>query len=140
MALPPIPEAGSAAPSVMPTAPLFNPSRPSETLRAGTAGVRRGDLVAAGPGVTLPKLLHPLEPRYPLLATRLKLEGRVLIRALVDENGRVTRAEVVEGDPSKLGFDQAALEAAQKALYQPATKGGVPVKIWVELPVSFKLH
>ena len=62
----------------------------------------------------------------------------MLIRALVDETGKVVEAEVAEGDSSKLGFDEAALDAAYKTLYKPALKDGVPVKMWIELPVEFR--
>jgi protein TonB len=78
------------------------------------------------------------EPVYPVLAKRLKRRARVLIRALVDENGKVVAAEVAEGDSSRLGFDEAALDATYKMLYKPATKDGVPVKMWIELPVTFR--
>jgi protein TonB len=94
--------------------------------------------VEAGPGVTAPELVRAPEPVYPVLAKRLKRRARVLIRALVDENGKVVSAEVVEGDASRLGFDEAALDAAHKMLYKPATKDGVAVKMWIELPVTFR--
>jgi protein TonB len=68
----------------------------------------------------------------------MKRPARVVIRALVDENGKVVAARVAEGDPSRLGFDEAALDAAYKMVYRPATKDGVPVKMWIELPVTFR--
>jgi protein TonB len=88
--------------------------------------------------VTPPLLVKAAEPVYPVLARRLKRHARVLVRALVDENGKVVKAEVAEGDPSRLGFDEAALSAAYKMAYKPAMKGGVPVKMWIELPVTFR--
>jgi protein TonB len=77
-------------------------------------------------------------PEYPPLAKQLKRRARVLIRALVDENGKVVKAQVIEGDSSRLGFDEAAVEAAYKTSYKPAHKDGVPVRMWIELPVAFK--
>jgi protein TonB len=83
-------------------------------------------------------LVSVAQPHYPALARRLKRHAQVMIRALVDENGRVVKAVVVEEDPSQLGFDEAALDAAYRTLYKPARKDGVPVKMWIELPVKFQ--
>jgi serine/threonine-protein kinase len=99
---------------------------------------QRGDLVEASDDVTLPTRLNVAEPVYPPLARRLKRQAEVLLRALVDENGKVVKAEVVRGDDSRLGFDEAALDAAYKTRYKPAQKDGVAVKIWIELPVTFR--
>jgi len=88
--------------------------------------------------VTPPQLLGSAEPDYPPLAKRLKRRANVLVRALVDENGKVVRAEVLQGDPSRLGFDEAAVAAAYRTSYKPAQKEGVPVKMWIELPVAFR--
>jgi len=59
------------------------------------------------------------------------------VRLLVDETGRVVEAEVVEGDPSELGFNEAAVDSALRATFRPATKDGVPVKMWVSLSIDF---
>jgi protein TonB len=66
-------------------------------------------------------------------------EGRVVVRVLVDENGRVVDAVAEQGDRSNVGFGAAALEAARKASFRPALKEGVPARMWLELPVDFRL-
>lgn len=91
-----------------------------------------------GPGVTPPRRVGVVSPEYPPLAKRLKKYAQVVILALVNENGKVVEAKVMKGDPSKLGFDEAAVEAAYRTSYHPAEKDGVPVKMWIELPVTFK--
>ncbi len=57
---------------------------------------------------------------------------------LVDENGNVIQTRVREGDPSGLGFNEAALEAARRMRFLPATKDGVPGKFWTELIYEFE--
>jgi hypothetical protein len=44
---------------------------------------------------------------------------------------------VREGDASGLGFNEAALEAAHKVPYAPATRDGIPGKMWTELIFEF---
>jgi serine/threonine-protein kinase len=99
--------------------------------------VRRGDLVEAGAGVVPPQLLSEVRPDYPSLARRLKRRARVLVRVLVNDEGKVAKTELVQGDASNLGFNEAALDAASKCLFRPATKYSVPVSMWFEIPVTF---
>ena len=62
----------------------------------------------------------------------------MVVRVLVDERGRVEQAQVL-GKEAGFGFDQAALQAAKGARFAAATQGGQPIKMWVELPINFKL-
>ena len=91
----------------------------------------------AGPGVVPPQLVVAGQPVYPAIAARLRREARVVVRVLVDEHGKVTRAEIAVGDKTNLGFNEAALEAARKSTYRSGTKDDVPVKMWSELPFTF---
>ncbi len=59
------------------------------------------------------------------------------VKALIDENGKVLEAEVV-GKKAGFGFDNEALQAVKKASFRPATKNGVPVKLWHTLNVKFQ--
>ena len=59
------------------------------------------------------------------------------MRILVDEKGRPTEIEQI-GPKIGMGFDQAAMRAAQSTRWTPPSKDGVPVKIWVELSVDFR--
>ena len=99
--------------------------------------MRRGDLVEDGPGVVRPQVVRLAEPTYPSLARRLKRTARVVVKVLVDETATVVRAEVVQGDKSNLGFNEAAIEAAYKTRFTAASKQGIAVKMWVEIPVGF---
>lgn len=90
-------------------------------------------------GVTppVPEKAPPLN--YPPVALRQRVEGTVELNILVDERGIVTDAKVVTGAGGKVGLDEAALDNAKKRRYRPATKDGVPVKVWMPLRVQFKL-
>lgn len=110
---------------------------PAQPVREPEPRVRLGDLVTAGPGVKPPELLANPEVRYPPMARRLGREAIVEVRLLVDETGKVARAETV-GKPIGFGFEEAALDAARKARYRPATKEGVRVKMWTSVKLRFE--
>ena len=114
---------------------------PAPVQQAPAPVVRKtqfGDMVQFGaPGATPPKLASRLDPRYPAQAQRLNKAADVDIKVLVDENGRVADAQRA-GAKAGFGFDEAALEAARRAQFTPATKDGVRVKMWYTLRVKFQ--
>jgi len=110
-------------------APVQSAPRPQQ--------VQVGDLVQVGPDVVAPKIVSQPEPRYPPAAQRLNRAATVDIKVLVDEKGRVIDSELL-GAKAGFGFDESALDAARRAVFQPATKDGVRVKMWRTLRVNFK--
>jgi TonB family protein len=130
----------SAAPEKTEPAPA--PARPQVTAPAPAQPTQRqpqyGELVQPGPGITAPKLKGRLDPRYPSAAQRLNKSAVVDIRVLVDERGTVLDAQR-SGPKAGFGFDEAAIEAARRASFTPATsREGVKVKMWTVLRVSFQ--
>jgi len=85
-----------------------------------------------------PAFLKRVVPDYPRMARRLGREGRVLLRLVIDETGRLVHAEVVE--KAGFGFDREAMEAVRKSVFLPARRNGVPVKSEALLPVRFVLR
>jgi protein TonB len=86
---------------------------------------------------TRPGALERAPPDYPAIARRLQLEGAVTLRLLVNEDGSVGEVEPVSGragDP----LVRSALRAARRWTYLPATKDGVPVKVWITERVVFR--
>jgi protein TonB len=75
---------------------------------------------------------------YPALARQQRAEGIVELSVLIDEKGNVIEARLVKGAPG-IGLNQAAIEHAKRKRYRPATKDGVPVKLWMSLLVKFEL-
>jgi protein TonB len=99
--------------------------------------VVEGDLVESGPGVVAPSITRAVEPVYPMRARRLRKSATVSVRVLVDETGQVLEVERL-GDEVGDGFDQAALDAARKSTWQPATRDGVAVKMWRTVSIRFE--
>jgi TonB family protein len=77
---------------------------------------------------------------YPSRAVVRRISTSVVVRALVDEQGRVSQAAVVQpsGQPPEFGFDEAALKRVRSRTYRPARRNGVPVPIWVLVRVDFR--
>jgi protein TonB len=75
--------------------------------------------------------------KYPDLARRAGIEGRVIIQFVVNEQGKVTNPRVVRGIGG--GCDEEALRAVQAAKFTPGMQRGRPVRVQYSLPVVFKL-
>jgi protein TonB len=74
---------------------------------------------------------------YPEIAKRAGVEGKVYILAFVNEQGEVTKAQVIKGIGA--GCDEAALNAVLKTRFTPGKQRGKPVKVQVSIPIIFKL-
>ncbi|HSP87332.1 MAG TPA: energy transducer TonB [Ignavibacteriaceae bacterium] len=74
---------------------------------------------------------------YPVIAIKAGVEGRVIVRAFVDESGTVAKAEIIKGIGA--GCDEAALKAVVMTKFNPGKQRGIPVKVQVSIPVVFKL-
>ena len=85
-----------------------------------------------------PAFIHQEIPVYPILARRLGKEGKVLLKLLIDTNGKLQKIEVVE--PAGFGFTEAALEAVKKSTYAPGYRNGERVLTKALLPVRFQLQ
>lgn len=81
-----------------------------------------------------------IEPRFPELARITRVPGRVVLRAVIDEDGVVDEIEIVDCNQPSLGFEEAAIEAVEQWRYRPATLRGRPVAVYFVVLVEFKLH
>lgn len=85
----------------------------------------------------LPEALQKVPPKYPDAAREAGVQGVVQVQTLIDESGRVTETVVVHSVP---GLDEPAVRAVEQWRFRPATADGRPVKVWVTIPVAFRLH
>ncbi len=75
---------------------------------------------------------------YPEIEKRAGVEGKVLVKAYVNENGDVTKAEIVKGVDE--GLNESALRAIKGTKFKPGMQRGKPVKVKVIIPIVFKLR
>lgn len=130
----------TTTPAPPPAAPPPDPEAPSpDPEAAAPVPVERGTLVdLADPGVTRPVVVAQGQPRYPPLALQRGIEGTVVVSVLVDETGAVAEASVARASPRGMGFEDAATRYVKSRRYQAATKGGVPVRVRIEVVVEFR--
>ncbi|NUN99146.1 MAG: energy transducer TonB [Saprospiraceae bacterium] len=78
--------------------------------------------------------------KYPAIARENSIEGKVVVKFVVDEQGNVSQANVVRGIGG--GCDQEALRVVgtMSGKWKPGKQRGRPVKVWFTLPISFKLQ
>ena len=57
----------------------------------------------------------------------------------MDEKGKVADVKIVVEPSRRSGLGHAARQNVKKRRYRPATKDGVPVKVWIPVRVQFKL-
>ncbi|NPB03234.1 MAG: energy transducer TonB [Thermotogae bacterium] len=85
-----------------------------------------------------PEVKVNVQPEYPEIARQAGLEGKVLVEAVIDENGNVINARIQYSDNEI--FNEAALAAMRKMKFKPAKQKGIPVKVKIIQPFIFKLR
>lgn len=75
--------------------------------------------------------------KYPEMARKAGIEGRVIIQFVVNSEGEIVNPRVVRGIGG--GCDEAALKALEGAKFQPGRQRGKPVNVSYSLPISFSL-
>lgn len=150
---PPAPVIAAAPAPIPQPAPVFTaPPPPPEppALPAPTAA----PAPPAPPAPPLPPAPAPAAPRqvvltetdwirapaldYPLASRRLREQGVVLVRALIDPRG-VPRQVQLQKSSGYPRLDQEALGKAATARVKPRTENGVPFEFWIVMPLAFEL-
>jgi protein TonB len=101
-----------------------------------------GPLLAGAEGVTLPELIpeSKLKPDYPELARVARIEGRVILQAIVLKNGSVGETEVLSCNRPGMGFEESAVDAVAQWRYKPAMQRGKAVDVYFTVRVDFELQ
>lgn len=102
------------------------------------AAASNTDVSAATRVDTKPVRLSAPNPRYTEAARANGIQGSVLLRVLVGEDGNVNAIRVVRGLPD--GLTEQAIAAARLSKFKPAMKDGKPVPYWVVLEISFNIR
>jgi periplasmic protein TonB len=104
-------------------------------------GVIGGVIGGTGDGIVMdydqpPKPIKITRPQYPQEAFVKKIEGTVVLEILIDINGHVVRARVLQSIPA---LDAAAIETVKQWVFSPAVKHGHPVATVARAPVGFRI-
>ncbi|NOX17481.1 MAG: energy transducer TonB [Chlorobi bacterium] len=76
--------------------------------------------------------------KYPVVAKKAGLEGKVYLIAFVDENGKVEDVKILKGIGG--GCDEAAADAIKETSFTPGENKGKPVRVKLSLAIQFKLN
>lgn len=86
---------------------------------------------------TAPRPIKITRPQYPQEAFIKKIEGTVIVEILIDIQGKVVRARVIQSVPL---LDAAALQTVYQWIFSPAIKHGRPVPTMAHAPVAFRIY
>jgi TonB family protein len=116
----PMQEAPKPAPAPAPAQPVAQPvSAPASAAVATNEPAR---------------LVNQAVPAYPQRAIQMRwgmnVDHLVRLKVFVGEQGQPLKVTVVEGVPGAFGFDEAAIDAANKSTYSAATRDGKLVRGW----------
>jgi len=84
-----------------------------------------------------PDMVNMDQPLYPDIAKEAGVEGTVLVRVLVGDDGFVKDMFIIQSIPM---LDEAAAEAAWTAVFKPALQKDRPVAVWMVIPINFSLR
>lgn len=99
------------------------------------AGVAR-----MGAGIKAPEIVKERKPGYTAAAMDAKIQGSVILEAVVLTNGRVGEVRVKQSLDREYGLDAEAIAALKKWEFKPGMKDGVIVPVVVEVELTFTLR
>jgi TonB family protein len=109
-------------------------------LGPGQGGGTGGGVYRPGNGVESPQLLREVTPKYTAEAMRAKVQGVVLIQAVVLPDGTVGDVTVLRSLDRNFGLDEEAIKAAKRWRFRSGTRFGEPVAVLVTIELTFTLR
>jgi periplasmic protein TonB len=87
-------------------------------------------------GVAAGMLVHQVKPQYPALAVQARVQGTVVLQAVIGKDGTVRELRLVSGHPM---LAPAAIEAVKQWRYRPYLLNDEPVEVDTQINVNFTL-
>jgi protein TonB len=87
-------------------------------------------------GVTKGQLIEKVEAKYPAIALSARIQGEVLLKAIISKSGDIENLEQVSGHPMLV---PAALDAVKQWKYKPFLLNGLPVEVETMVTVRFRI-
>ena len=110
-------------------------SQPSRTVMVN--GVAE-PVYRTGKGVSIPRATYQPSPEYSDKARKRKIEGIVMLSAVVTSTGGVSDIHVTKG--LGYGLDEKAVQALSRWKFEPAMKDGKPVSVEIVIEQNFRLY
>jgi protein TonB len=100
-------------------------------------GAQEPQVYLSGNGVSSPTIVKRVKAVYPPQARAAKVEGVVVMTAIVREDGSVSNVSVTRPLDTKFGLDAEAVKAAKQWTFKPGLKAGKPVPVRVTIEMGF---
>lgn len=98
------------------------------------------DTVMTGNSVDVkPRVLSRSKMEYPASAMKKHIKGYVIVNVLIDKQGNIETAQVLESFPQGV-FDAVALNGVRSWRFSPAKYKGQAVKVWAKQKVRFDFN
>jgi len=81
-------------------------------------------------------LIQRVQPLYPPLARQARIQGQVILRAVIRRDGMIENLQVLSGHPMLV---QAAIDAVKQWRYRPYSLNGEPVEVETQVTLNFVL-
>jgi TonB family protein len=107
-------------------------------LGPGSGGGAGGGVYRPGGGVSAPRLLREVRPRYTEAAIRNMVQGAVLLEVIVTSDGRPSHLRVIRS--LDRGLDEEAMAAVAQWRFEPGRLAGAPVDVLVTITVDFSIR
>ena len=92
--------------------------------------------VKVSPNVSQGLLISKVQPIYPPLARQARVQGTVVLQAVIAKDGTIQELQVTSGHPMLI---QAAMDAVKQWRYKPYYLNGEPVLVRTTINVNFEL-
>ncbi|HEX9938814.1 MAG TPA: energy transducer TonB [Longimicrobium sp.] len=116
-----------------------SPAAVVDTAGVDTAAVYDGDDVTTPPVLdNRDVVVRALLRNYPDALRNQGISGSATVQAVIDRRGRVEAARVTSATIPEFG--QASVAVVRAMRFRPAMVNGVPVRVRVDMPVSFNLE
>jgi protein TonB len=106
------------------------PALPAPKDAAAPARIKQGGEVTAA------SIITQTRPVYPPLARQARIQGAVVLHAIIDKDGKVAQLEIVSGHPLLV---QSALDAVKQWRYKATELNGDPVEVDTTIQVTFTM-
>jgi protein TonB len=85
-----------------------------------------------------PEPIKLVKPHYPEIAQKAGITGIVILRVLVDKEGRPLKTKLIKADNEM--FIEPSKDAAMKTMFTPAIQDGKPISCWINIPFKFSVY
>lgn len=113
---------------------VYRSKKPYGTIIEQKVDIRNGDSQNT---ITRPELISASNPFYPAEALRSNIEGKVGIKLLINEEGKVIKT-LVDKSSGHVVLDDAAIKYCTNLKFKPASVNKKLIKIWLSMVLNYK--